>query len=138
MQEVGDPAERDHRPRQHHQVGVERHQIAHRDPTGNHLTAPKPEHEQRTQAHEEAHARVVHRLDTNQSPVAVDVLLVGDSEPLDLGRLLAVRPYHSHSGQHLLRHRADLRELLLDTFETPVNRSTEDGNRHRHERQRHQ
>ena len=41
-----DPAERDGRPGQQHQVGVERHQPADRHPPQDHLAAARPQHDQ--------------------------------------------------------------------------------------------
>ena len=120
LQEVRDPSERDHRPRQHHEVRVERDQLADRHPPRHHLPAAEPEHEECADTHQEGHARVVHRLHADQSAVAPHVLLVGEPEALDFEGLLAVRPNHSHAGQGLLRHRADLGQLLLDTLEPPV------------------
>ena len=97
LQQVRDPSERDHRPGQHHEVGVEGDQFTDRHPSRHHIPAAEPQHEERADAHQEAHAREVHRLNTNQSFVAPDVLLVGESEALDLVWFLAVRPHDAHA-----------------------------------------
>ena len=138
LQHVGDPAKGDHRPRQHHQIRVERDQLTDRDATGNHLATPQPEHQQRTQAEQQRQAGVERPLQANQPAVARDVLLVGLAELREFGALLAVRPHDSHARQVLLRHGAQLGELLLDALEPPVDRRAEDLDRHRDKRQRQQ
>ncbi len=121
LHHVRHPAERDHRPRQHRQVGVERDEPADRDPAADHLAAPQPQHQQRAQAEEERHARVEHPLQADEPPVALEVFAVRAGEARHLGRFLAVGPHDPDAGQRLLRDRAQVRELSLDALEPLVN-----------------
>jgi hypothetical protein len=136
LQQVGDPAERDHRPAKHHEIAVECHQLADRHSSRDHRAAAQPEDEQRSSAHEQSHARVVHPLQTDEGAIPADVLLVRLPEPLDLGRLLAVRAHDPDACQRFLRHGADVGELLLDLFETAVNGVAEVADRQRDKRRR--
>ncbi len=122
MQEITDPAEGNHRPAEHRQIGVERDQLSNRHLTGDDPPAAQPQHEQRADAHQESHAREIESLKTNERPVAVDVLLVRGAKPRDLERLLSVRAHDAHARQRLLGDGADVRELLLNLLEACMNR----------------
>ena len=56
----------------------------------------------------------------------LEVLLVRQPEPLDLGRLLPVRADHAHAGERLLRDGADVGQLRLNLLEPPVDGAAED------------
>ena len=118
LQHVRHPAERDHRPAQHRQVGeLNATNCAERDPAADHLAAAEPQHQHRAEAEEERHAREEEALQRDQPAVAPQVLLVGAPEPLELGRLLPVGADDADARQRLLRDRADLGQLRLNLLE---------------------
>ena len=78
LEQVGDPPEGDHRPTEHRQVGVERHELADGEPALDHRTAAEPQHHERAQAEQERQARVEHPLQPDQARVAAQEFLVGD------------------------------------------------------------
>ena len=125
LQDVGDPSERDHRPAEHHEVGVERDELAERDLPANDVAAAEPEHQQRAEAEEERHARKEQPLQPDQHAVAPHVFAVGGAEPLDLVGLLVVGADHAHAGERLLDDRAQMRQLFLDRFEPLVDGAAE-------------
>ena len=138
LQQVGDPAEGNHRPRQHRQVPVERDQVAERDAAVDDRDAPQPEHQQRRDAEKEPDAGEKQTLQPNQRLVAADVLVVGGGEPCDLRGLLPVGADHAHARQRLLDDGAHLGQLRLDPLESLVNGAAEQPHQHRDERQRDQ
>ena len=138
LQHVRDPAERDHRPAQHHEIRVERHELAERDAAADHLAAAHPQHEQRAETEEKRHARIEHALQPDQDAVAAHVFVIRRAEPPDLVRFLVIRADDADTGERLLDDRAQIGELRLDGLEAPVNRAAEILHAHRHERQRKQ
>jgi hypothetical protein len=138
LDHVRDPAERNHRPREHHEIGVERHEAADRDAALDDLPAALPQHQQRTDPEEERHARVEQSLQPDQAPVPPHVLFVRAPEALELRGLLAVRPDDAHARERFLDDRADVRELCLDRLEAAVDGTAEPLDRNGHERERHE
>ena len=136
LQQVGHPAERDHRPGQHHQVGVEGHQLAHGHTPGDHVAAAQPQHQQHPDAHQQAHHREKRALDANERAVAPHVLVVGGREPPDLVLLTAVGAHDAHARQGFLGDGADGRELLLDGLEAFVDGFADHVDQNRERRQR--
>jgi hypothetical protein len=118
LQDIGHPAERDHRPAQHHQIRIERDELADGDASGNRLAAAEPQHEQRADTHQQPHARVVRPLQANQRLVPANVFIVGAAKTLDLRSLLPVCADDADAGERFLRDGADLGELLLNLLET--------------------
>ena len=92
LQDVGDPAERDHRPAQHHQVGVEGDELAERDPAADDLAAARATARAASRSRERAScsdrtapcSRISTRLRRTYSSLAC-------AEPLELVRLPARR-----------------------------------------------
>ena len=138
LQQVGDPAERDHRPAEHRQVGVEGDELAEGEPAGDHLAAAQPQHHERAQAEEEREARIEQALQADQPAVAAQELLVGPAEAGQLGLLLPVGAHDPDAGQRFLGHRRQLGQLGLDLLEAAMDRRAEALDRQRHERQRDQ
>ena len=138
LQQVGDPAERDHRPAEHREVGVEGDELADREPAGDDLAAAQPQHHERAHAEEEREARIEQPLQADQPAVAAQELLVGEAEAGQLGLLLPVGAHDPDAGQRFLGHRRQLGQLGLDLLEPAMNRRAEAIDRQRHERQRDQ
>ena len=138
LDQVGDPAERNHRPAQHGQVGVEGDELANREPPVDDLAAAQPQHDQGADPEQEGQARVEEALQADQAAVAAQELGVGALEAGQLGLLLAVGADDPDSGQRLLRHRRQLGQLGLDPLEAAMDGRAEAVDRDRDERQRHQ
>ena len=138
LQHVGDPPEGNHRPRQHPEVRVERHELAHGEALLHHVAAAQPQDQQRPETEKQAQARVEQRLQADEHEVAPHVLGVGVRESLEFRRLLPVGPHHAHAGEGLLDNGAQVGKLGLDRLEPAVDRRPEDADRDRHERERHQ
>ena len=125
LQYVRDPAEGDHRPAQHDQVGIERDELTDGDPAEDDLTAAEPQHQPRAESQEECQARIEESLELNQPPVALDVLLVRAPEPLEFHLFPAVRPDDPDTRQRFLDDRAHVGKLSLYPFGSRVDRPAE-------------
>ena len=97
LKDVGDPAERNHRPREHDQIGVEGHEIAERDPAPDDFPAAQPQDQKRSEPEEEGHARKEHALEANQPAIAAHVLRIRVAEARKLVGLLTVGAHYAHS-----------------------------------------
>ncbi len=117
---VRDPADRNHRPHQENQIESERDVVPHRDRTGDHLAAPEPQDENRSESAHEGEGREERAPDARQVHVPPPVLGVQAGERLRSIRLAPVRLHDPYAGQVLLREVGDLRELLLDALEADV------------------
>ena len=136
LKNVGDPAEGDHRPAEHHEITVECDELAERDASGDHRAAAGPEHEQRSEAEKQRHARIERALQPDEHAVATEVLFVRPAEPFDLVGLLPVGAHDADARERFLDDGADVGELRLDALEPLVDRRPEVAHRERDERQR--
>jgi hypothetical protein len=80
---VRHPAEGDHRPAEHHEIRVERDELADVMRPDD-VAAALPQHEQCAEAEQQRQARVERALQANQAAIAGDVLVVRALEPLEL------------------------------------------------------
>jgi hypothetical protein len=94
------------------------------------MTSWLPETEQQREAREER------ALQADQALIAADVFLIGGTELLEFGRLLAIGADDADTREVFLGHGAHLRELRLDPLESPVDGRAEQLHRHRDDRQR--
>ncbi len=138
LQQIGDPAERDHRPTQHRQIRVEGDELADRDAMQDHIASAEPEHDQRRKAEEERHAREEQPLEADQLAVAGQIREVRGTKARNLRRFLPIGPHHAHARQRLLGNRAQVRQLLLNLLEAAMDGVAEVLDRDRDERQRQQ
>ena len=136
LQHVRHPAKRNHRPREHGEIGEEGDELAQRDALRDDGTAAEPQHQHRTQPEEERHGREEDPLQRDELPVAAHVLEVGLPEAFEFRALLAVGTHHAHARQRLLSNGAHLGELRLDALEPLVDGAAEVVHRDRDERQR--
>ena len=138
LEEVGDEPERDHRPAQHHEIGVEGDELPHGDPPLDDMPGAQPQHQQTGKPENERQSRIEERLQPDEHGVALQILQVLAAEPLRLHRLTAIGPHHTDTGKRFLDHRAQGRQLGLDPLRLAVDRAAEGLDRHRDERQRQQ
>ena len=103
LPDADDPAERDGRPRQQDQVGVERHQAADRHPPQDHLASPGPQNDERPRAAQHGEERRQRAAGPHQGERAGQVLVVEPAE-LRLARGL----------QRVVLDDRDPRQVLLD------------------------
>ena len=102
LPDADDPAERERRPRQQHQVAVERDQAADAHAPGDHLAPARPQHDQRADAAQHREQRHQHAARPHQRQRPIQVLVV-DGAKRPLPRLLQrVVLDHRDAGQVLL------------------------------------
>src|SRR6185436_1972683 len=82
-------------------------------------TSPDDQHE--TKPDQECHQRAHQRVDTHEPEVALRVFPVETVERFHLSFFLRVRANHAHTGEVFLRARRNLREKVLNLFESSVN-----------------
>ena len=138
LEDVDHPAQRDHRPVQHGEVGAEGHELAEGDGARDHHAAAQPEHEGRARAHEELDAGVEAAEHADERAVALQVLLVRGLEARHLVRLLGVGAHHARPGEVLLHERVHVGELRLHRLEAVVDAAAEVAHEDGDEEQRHQ
>ena len=99
LKDVRHPPKSNHRPAQHHQVGVERDELAESDPAADNGAAALPQNEQRAEPEEQRHAREEEALQRDQSAIAAQILDVRAMEALELMLLLSVGADDADAGQ---------------------------------------
>jgi hypothetical protein len=132
------PAERDHRPVQHREVGAEGHELAEADGPRHHLPAAQPQHHHRAGAHEQLDAGIEGAVHPHQAPVAPHVLVVHRGEALELRLLLRVGAHHAGARQVLLHEGGHVGQLCLHALEPVVDAAAEVAHQQRNQHERQQ
>src|SRR5689334_17285493 len=102
LEQIHDPAQRDHRPRQHRQVHTEGDEGADGNGAANGEYTASAEHDDGTESAEEREQRIQRAPQAYELHVEREVLVVERAEAADLGVLLAIRSHDARSGEILL------------------------------------
>ena len=113
LDEVGDPAQRHHRPHEQAEVADEGHEVARRDREQDGLAAAEKQDERHAQVGEQHHHREEGARDPHQAQVLVDIGPGGRLDFFGLGRLAVVGLDQADAGDTLTDRLRQIRERGL-------------------------
>ena len=137
LEDIGYPAQSDHRPDENAEIGVERDQGAERNFAAEELMAALPENDQERRADEGLERGHEHAPGADQLDVARNVFAVGLVEAADFGFFLGIGANDADAGKILLHFRGERSERSLNFFVELVDDLAEvaDGNEDDRDRQ---
>jgi hypothetical protein len=107
------PAERDRRPREVREIGVEGDEGSQGDALVHDRLASQPEHDEPADAGDQPHERHGYGLHARQAQATAEVLVVQPAEVGDLAGLHGIGAHHGDPAEVLLNLRRQHAELLL-------------------------
>ena len=121
LENVDDPSERDHRPRELHHVSVESDEVAGGHAAEDYLASTEPEHDHDGNAEHEFERGPEHSHQANEFQAAADVLLIGIFKGRYFRFFLYIGPNHTRAREIFLSSGRDVGKHGLNTLETLVN-----------------